>query len=220
MKKALITGATGMVGRQALNALLENDAIGEVISVGRRKTGVVHAKLREIEHADFLDLGPLRSQLNGIDLCIYCLGVYQKQVSAEQYVVITCKFQEAMSDLLQETSPGLTFCLFGAMGADPSGKSRIKFARVKGEAENLLMKTAFPKKYIFRPGYIHPTGERMPPGIMYKLMKPIGWLALTLFKGSGITDRDLGHSMVKVGLEGKLPNGVLENRAIRATLED
>ncbi len=213
--KVLITGATGMVGGHALRYLIDEDKVSEVISIGRRETGVSHEKLNEIVIADFENLTAIRSELENIDLCIYCLGVYQGQVDKETFIKITCDYQNALTDQLQELSPNCCFVLFGAQGADPTEKSRTLFASAKGKAENLLMNTGFSKKYIFRPGYIHPTGERKPTGIAYKILLPIMKLIFPLFPGIGINDHDLARAMVNIGLSQTAKSGVYENNQIK-----
>ena len=45
---AVIFGATGAVGSHCLDALLASPRYGNVLSIGRRRTGVTHAKLTEI----------------------------------------------------------------------------------------------------------------------------------------------------------------------------
>jgi len=40
-------------------------------------------------------------------------------------------------------------------GADQTGRSRMAFARYKGEAEKALLAAGFPSVYIFRPAYIY-----------------------------------------------------------------
>jgi len=145
-KNVLITGATGMVGSHVLNLLLEDERVGKVVSISRRSTGLTHPKLQEIIHQDFLDFSSLSTQLTGIDACLYCLGVYQNQVTKEQFYEITCDYQKALTDVLEKTSPHMTFGLFGARGADPDEKSPLLFARVKGRAEKLLSQTSFPRK--------------------------------------------------------------------------
>ncbi len=215
-KKVLITGATGMVGRQVLAHLLNHAGVAAVLSVGRRETGVAHPKLREVVHQNFRDFSGIASDLVGIDVCFHCLGVYQGQVSKQDYVDITCYYQKALTDALAAASPDATFVLFSAQGADPSEKSRALFARAKGRAENLLNQTGFPKKYIFRPGYIHPTGARQPPGLAYKLIAPIGGFFLKIFPGIGMTDRDLAQAMVSTGLDGSKETTTLSSPMIRA----
>ncbi len=218
MKKILITGATGMVGTQVLEQLLQNENVSQIISIGRRKTGITNKKLKEIIHADFMNFSSLKEELINIDVCFYCLGVYQNQISNTEYEKITCSYQKALTDILEETSPKATFVLFGAAGADPSEKSRILFARVKGKAENLLNSTKFHEKYIFRPGYIHPTGKRKPPGWSYKIGLPVFAILFKLFPSIGISDKDLAAAMIKVGLYPKFHSRVFENSQIRELL--
>ncbi len=213
--KVLITGATGMVGQQALMLLLENAKVESVLSIGRRKTGIEHPKLEEIAHDNFLDFSSLKEQLTGFDACIHCLGVYQNQVSKEDFFKITCDYQKALTDVLQEANPNLTFCLFGATGADPSEKSSITFAKAKGRAENLLNETSFPKKYIFRPGYIKPTGNRQPSGWIYKLAVPISNVLFNFFPKMGISDYDLAKAMVNLALNPEPDSRVFENSEMK-----
>ncbi len=217
-KTILLTGATGMVGYWVLKEVLNNDAVTKVISIGRRKSGVEHKKLTEVLHDNFLDFSPLKEQLAGIDLCIYCIGVYQGQVPKDKFFEITCDYQKALTDVLQTSSPQLTFVLFGASGADPTEKSRALFAKAKGRAEALLNATSFPKKYIFRPGYIHPTGTKKPSGMAYKIVSPIGGGLLKLFPGMGILDRELARVMVQVGLVGEEPSRIFSNVEMKEIL--
>ncbi len=214
-RKVLITGATGMVGCLVLQYLLEETSVEQVISIGRRKTGLKHNKLKEIEHDNFLDFKALSSDLTNIDSCFHCLGVYQNQVSKEKFWEITCGFQKALTDTLEQSSPNLTFVLFGASGADPSEKSKILFAKAKGHAENLLNKTSFPKKYIFRPGYIHPTGNKKPKGIAYAIMLPIGAALFKLFPAVGISDKNLAKAMVIIGLKRDRQSKTFSNAEIK-----
>lgn len=213
-KTALITGATGMVGSKALAALLAHSEISKVIAVGRRKTEIQHKKLVEIIHDNFLDYSSIQKEFVNIDVCIYCLSVYQNQASKAEYESITCDYQKALTDVLEETNPELSFVLFGAAGADYSGKSRVTFARVKGNAEILLFKTTFPEKYVLRPGFINPTGLRKPPGFINKLALPIMKMMFKLFPGSGVHDYNLGNALVNVALNGHTKT-ILENSDIR-----
>ncbi|MDP6475029.1 MAG: NAD-dependent epimerase/dehydratase family protein [Alphaproteobacteria bacterium] len=213
--KVLLTGASGMVGRHVLDHLLARPDVGEIVSIGRRKSDLNNDKLREIVPEDFLDLSPLAADLADVDVCFHCLGVYQSQVSKKAYVEITCGYQEALTDALSAASPKAVFVLFGAQGAKPDGKG-MPFARVKGRAENMLQATGFPRKYIFRPGYIHPTGARKPPGAMYRLILLPIMAALFARKPSiGITDRDLAQAMVAVGIEAKEESKIFSNQMIR-----
>ncbi len=205
-----------MVGSQVLDQLLSRSDVEEVISIGRRKSGRSDPRLKEIVHDNFLDFSGMKSELQGIDVCIYCLAVYQGQVSKQQYEVITCDYQQALTDVLQETSPNLAFVLFGASGADPSEKSKMLFAKVKGRAEKLLMEAPFPHKYIVRPAFIYPTGEKQPPGFMYRILNPIVYQIARLIPSIMITDAELASAMVTLSLNPTRASGALENVEIKA----
>jgi len=219
-KTILIIGATGMVGREVLNHLLADETVGKIISIGRRTTGLTNDKLVEIVHDNFLDFSGLADQLTGIDVCFYCLGIYQSQVSKDRYFEITCDYQKALTDVLQMSSPNARFVLFSAQGADPSENSRMVFAKAKGRAENLLMQTEFPHKYIFRPGYIHPSGDRKPPVLGYKIMLPFLGILINLFPGLGISSSDLALAMVNTGLYSQTVSALYEAGDIKKLLKE
>src|SRR4029077_20053583 len=58
-KNLVIVGATGMVGGCALRYALEHPAVGLVTTIGRRKVGISHSKLKEVLHQDFADCSAL-----------------------------------------------------------------------------------------------------------------------------------------------------------------
>ena len=73
--RVVIFGATGMVGQGVLRECLLDPRVSEVVSVGRRPIGRTAAKLRELVRDDVADLGPVESELTGVDACFFCLGV-------------------------------------------------------------------------------------------------------------------------------------------------
>ena len=54
--KAIITGATGMVGEGVLHECL---AVESVLVINRKPCGITHPKLTEIIHADFFNLSAI-----------------------------------------------------------------------------------------------------------------------------------------------------------------
>ena len=73
--KAILTGATGMVGEGVLHECLLHPDVEEVLIITRKPSGVSHPKVREIVHADFYDLSSIESKLSGYNACFFCLGV-------------------------------------------------------------------------------------------------------------------------------------------------
>jgi putative NADH-flavin reductase len=73
--KAMILGATGMVGQGVLRECLPDPAIEMVLKVGRSRKGTKLAKLREISEPDLFHYSDIEAELRGFDACVFCLGV-------------------------------------------------------------------------------------------------------------------------------------------------
>jgi hypothetical protein len=75
-KSLVVVGATGMVGGYALRCGLNNTTVNSVTSIGRKKLGISHPKLKEVLHQNFADCSPLADALSNRDAVVYCLGTY------------------------------------------------------------------------------------------------------------------------------------------------
>src|SRR5580692_7170541 len=197
-KRLVIVGATGMVGGYALRYALENSAVGGVTSIGRRKVGISHPKLKEVSHPDFADCSALADTLAGQDAAIFCLGTYTGAVSDAELRTITVGYTVEFARVLRSSSPGAAFSFLSGNGADPTGRSRIAFARYKGQAENALLAMAFPHVYIFRPAYIYPVEPQKEPNFSYGLLRAIYPIFRVIFPNLVISADDLGRVMADV----------------------
>ena len=131
-KRLVIVGATGMVGGYALRYALDNSAVGSVMSIGRRKLGISHPKLTEVLHPDFADCSALAGVLSGQDAAVFCLGTYTGSVSDADLRRTTVDYTVEFARVLHASSPGAAFSFLSGSGADPTGRSRMPFARYKG----------------------------------------------------------------------------------------
>ena len=217
-KRIVIVGASGMVGGYALRFALENPAVGTVTSIGRKKLGISNPKLTEVLHPDFSDCSALAVVLTGQDAAAFCLGAYTGSVSDADMRRITVDYTVEFARVLRASSPGSAFSFLSGSGADPTGKSRMSFARYKGEAENALLAAGFPHVYIFRPAYIYPVEPRKEPNFSYRLMRAVYPAFRVLTPNLVIRADDLGRAMVSVVVNETQPRGgpVFENRDIRA----
>ena len=93
-KRIVIVGGTGMVGGYALRYALDNSAVRSVTSIGRKKLGISHSKLKEVLHQNFADCSPLAGALSNQDAVVYCLGTYTGSVSDEQLRAITARLHD------------------------------------------------------------------------------------------------------------------------------
>jgi uncharacterized protein YbjT (DUF2867 family) len=218
-KRVVIVGASGMVGGYALRYALETSAVGSVTSIGRRKLGISHAKLTEVLHRDFADCSALAGVLSGQDAAIFCLGTYTGSVSDAELRTTTVDYTIEFARVLRSSSPDAAFSFLSGNGADPTGRSRIPFARYKGEAEKALLAAGFPHVYIFRPAYIYPVEPRKEPNFSYRLLRGIYPVFRVLFPNQVIRADDLARAMVDAAVHGigsEHHAAVFENRDIRA----
>jgi len=220
-KRLVIAGATGMVGGYVLRYALENPAVGSVTAIGRKKLGISHPKLKEVLHQDFADCSALADTLSGQDAAIFCLGTYTGSVSDAELRTITVDYTVEFARVLRLSSPDAAFSFLSGNGADPTGRSRIPYARYKGEAEKALLAAGFPRVYIFRPAYIYPVEPRKEPNFSYRFLRAIYPVFRALFPNQVVRADDLARAMVDVAARGteKRQSLVLENRDIRAMLK-
>jgi uncharacterized protein YbjT (DUF2867 family) len=154
--KVIMFGATGMVGAGVLRECLLAPDVVQVLTVGRRATGIQHEKLREIVHENLFDLNAIEGELSGYDACFYCLGVSSIGMSEAEYRRISYEMTLAVAGTLARLNPAMTFVFVTGAGTDSSEQGRVMWARVKGAAENALLRMPFKGAYMFRPAAIQP----------------------------------------------------------------
>ena len=209
-----------MVGGYALRYALDHPAVERATVVIRKPTGMTHPKLREVLHQDFADCSALAGALLGQDAAVFCLGAYTGAVPDAELRRITVDYAVEFARVLRDSSPDATFVFLSGSGADPTGQSRMAFARYKGEAERALFAAGFPRVYIFRPAYIYPVQPRREPNLSYRLLRAIYPVFRRVFPNQVIPADDLARAMVDAALQGVRGQErravVLENRDIRA----
>jgi uncharacterized protein YbjT (DUF2867 family) len=204
--KAILFGATGMVGQGVLRECLLDAGIEKVLSVGRSPTGQQHAKLSEIIQSDFFDYTNIESQLGGYDACFFCLGVSSIGMSEERYRHLTYDLTMAAATALARLNPGMVFTYVTGAGTDSTEGGRVMWARIKGKTENDLLKLPFKAAYMFRPGGIQPLhGIQSKTGwvqAIYVATSPLLSLLNRVAPKYMTTTEQLGRAMIKVARDG------------------
>ena len=155
--RAIVTGATGMVGEGVLHECLLDSNVEEVLVIGRRPCGIEHSKLKEIVHKDFYDFSTIEEQLKNYNACFFCLGVSSVGMKEPEYYKLTYTLTMALAKTVAQQNPNMTFCYVSGAGTDSSENGRLMWARVKGKTENDLMRLPFKQVYNFRPAAIEAT---------------------------------------------------------------
>ena len=219
MKKVIITGATGMVGKGVLLECLDNETVDEVLVIGRNSLQLEHPKLKELIHQDFTDFANVKDQLIGFDACFFCLGISSQGMKEEDYKRITYDFTLSLAKTLFEINRGVTFNYVSGEGTDSAEKSRMFWARVKGKTENDLLNLGFKKAFMFRPGLIIPLrgikSRTKSYQFMYDYFMWLVKLVKILAPNSVVTTTQIGNAMIN-SLEKTYPKNVLRPKDILA----
>jgi hypothetical protein len=211
--KAIVFGATGMVGEGVLHVSLDHPDMESVLVVGRKSCGVSHPKLLEIIHDDFFNYTPIESRLAGYNACYFCLGVSSIGMNEKDYTRITYALTMEAAKRLSRLNPEMTFCYVSGMGTDSTEKGRTMWARVKGKTENDLQKLPFKGVYCFRPGFIKPIKGLKRAFKLASIMGAVYPLWKALIPKYVCTLEDLGRAMIHVTQKG-FQSRVLECKEI------
>ncbi|MEH7383500.1 oxidoreductase [Bacillus sp. JJ1533] len=169
-KTALIAGATGLIGNQLLQLLLDSSNYKKVYAIVRRPLEIKDPKLTEVV-VDFDRLDEYK-QYFAVDDVFVCLGTTIKKAKTQEAMYkIDVDYPVEIGRIAKEM--GAThYLVVSAMNADK--QSKIFYPRIKGELEENVQKLAFDTLSIFRPSLL--LGNRDE----YRLGEE---LAAVLFKG-------------------------------------
>lgn len=154
---ALLLGATGLVGGQVLDLLLNDPAYGRVVVLGRRAVDRQHPRL----HQQVADLGRLdeHAPLFSVDDVFCCLGTTIRAAGSQEAFRRVDHDYVVSSARVAASAGARRYLLVTAAGADAG--SRIFYNRVKGEAEAGVRAQPFEGVVILRPSLIlGPRAER------------------------------------------------------------
>lgn len=200
--RAIITGATGMVGEGVLHECLDHPGIEKVLIINRKPLGLSHAKIQEVVHSNFYELSSVEDKLVGFNACFFCLGVSSIGLNEDEYHKPTYDLTLNFARTVLKLNPDLIFCYVSGSGTDSTEMGRSMWARVKGKTENHLLLLGFKDAYMFRPGFMFPT-EGLKNTLKY--YRYFNWMypALRRFFPKYVsTLKELGLAMIHVITKG------------------
>ena len=156
-KSALVIGATGLVGRQIVIQLLEDQEFEQVSIFSRRPCGIGHPGLNE-HIVDFDQPEQWHHLLQG-EVLFSALGTTIKAAGSKeaQYKIdYSYQYQAALAAADAGVS---SLVLISSSGAN--SHSRLFYSRMKGELDEAVSQLSFSKIRILRPSLL--TGQREKP---------------------------------------------------------
>jgi uncharacterized protein YbjT (DUF2867 family) len=193
---ANVIGATGLVGKQLVEQLLENENFGIVRIFVRRETGLNHPKLDQ-QIVDFGKPETWEKQLTG-DVLFSALGTTLKQAgSKEKQYEIDFTFNLNFAKKAKENGIE-NYVLVSSVGAN--AKSGIFYTRMKGELDEAVAKIGFRNLAVLRPSSL--TGDRKNRRIAEELSIPLAnFVTKFIFKKyRPISDKTVAKAMINVVL--------------------
>lgn len=150
MRKAILAGATGLVGSDVLQFLLESEVYESVTVLSRRKLLITHPKMHEII-LNFDALEDYKDQIQGDD--VFCtLGITLKKAGSQE-AAHKVEYDYPLQLAKIASQNGATqFLLVSTMGAN--AKSNNYYFKTKGELENALLQLNYPCLHILRPSLL------------------------------------------------------------------
>lgn len=153
-KTALVIGASGLVGSNLIQMLIQDEKFSEIRIFGRRPTGQKHAKLHE-HIIDFDKPEEWRGLVKG-DVLFSALGTTMKKAGSRQaQFLIDHTYQYQFAKAASDHGVPVYVLVSSYMANE---HSRIFYTRMKGELERDIKKLPFRSIQILQPGVL--VGER------------------------------------------------------------
>jgi len=154
MKKAIVIGATGMVGTQLIKLLLQSELYSEIVSFVRRPSGVSHPKLNE-QIVDFEKTEKWSALIAG-DVLFSTLGTtIAKAKNKDAQFNVDYNYQYWVANFAANNGVP-AYVVVSSAGA--SSKSSTFYMKMKGQLEDTVKTLPFKVISILQPGQL--AGDR------------------------------------------------------------
>lgn len=203
---ANIVGATGLVGKQLVQILLENDRFEKIRIFVRCDSGLKHPKLEQ-EIIDFTKIVNWQKKLTG-DVLFSALGTTLKQAGGkEKQYEIDYTFNLNFAKKAKENGIE-NYVLVSSVGAN--SKSSVFYTKMKGELDDEVAKLGFKNLVIIRPSSL--TGDRKEKRLAEIVSIPIAtFITRFVFKKyKPISDITVATAMINSVLSPDLNNIIWE----------
>jgi uncharacterized protein YbjT (DUF2867 family) len=176
--KAVIAGATGLIGSKLLKLLLASEDFGEVLVIARKSTGVVDKKLKELL-INFDELDAHADQLTG-HAVFCCLGTTKKKTpDMAAYGKIDRDYPIKLAQLAAKNGVE-QYHVVSSIGANSSSSNY--YTKFKGQMEDGVKASGVKSIHIYEPSFIK--GDRQEYRLAEKILLPLFSIINPLLVGS------------------------------------
>lgn len=209
--KAVLIGATGAVGKDLLQALLEDARYTEVVAFARRALGVQHEKLRE--HTIDFDAPATWQELVKGDVLFSTLGTSLKQAgSKEAQRHIDYDYQLTFAKAARANGVK-SLVLLSSIGAN--SKSSIFYLRLKGELDDAVQCLGFDSLSIVRPpSLIRAKSKRFGETASVKFLQAVNAIGFAK-RLAPMETAVVARSMAALGLDSASGTRIIEGQDVR-----
>jgi uncharacterized protein YbjT (DUF2867 family) len=201
-KKAIVIGASGLIGRELVHLLLEDTSFSKVTIFVRKALIITDDKLQQIV-LDFNELEQYSAAFDGSVLFL-CIGTTRKKTpNLDDYRAIDYGITLRAANLAKASGVEEVH-LISAIGA--SSNSTIFYNKLKGEIEEDLIKIGFNSTYIYQPSMlIGKRGESRPAEFFFQKLMPVFDLLMvgSLKKYHSVSKEKLAKTMLNHHLKAK-----------------
>jgi uncharacterized protein YbjT (DUF2867 family) len=209
-QRAMLVGATGLVGSNILHLLVKDSTIGEVRALTRRSlpsqdnSPVVKELIADFErlqdHPEWFE----------VDMVFCALGtIIAKAKTQTAFRRVDFDYPLAVAKLARSAG-ARQFLMVSAIGANP--RSRFFYNRIKGELEEAILTLGYPSVTIARPSFL--LGNRQEYRLGEHIAKKITWLFPSFL--AGVEASQVASAMVQAAHQSAVGVTILDNKTMRS----
>ena len=167
MKKVLIFGASGQIGRHLIRKLTKNNYTVTAITRNSHQKGYIlktqaNAGYLTIVEASIFDEDKIRSLIKNADICINLIGILYERNKANSFENVHSNFPYLISKISSENNLK-QFIHLSALGIENSIDSKYANSKLQGEKN---IKKNYPKALILRPSIVYSVDDNFTTNFM------------------------------------------------------
>tara|TARA_B100000700_G_scaffold4484_1_gene5095 strand:+ start:8161 stop:9105 length:945 start_codon:yes stop_codon:yes gene_type:complete len=167
MKKVLIFGASGQIGRYLIRKLTKNNYTVTAITRNSHQKGYIlktqaNAGYLTIVEASIFDEDKIRSLIKNADICINLIGILYEKNKANSFENVHSNFPYLISKISSENNLK-QFIHLSALGIENSIDSKYANSKLQGEKN---IKKNYPKALILRPSIVYSVDDNFTTNFM------------------------------------------------------